>query len=91
MKDITDEARALAVRWVEGYEPMGSINMEQKHKLASDIMNYAANHAFEFVRFIEEDTEIIKEGGMTLYRYSRSGTEYGNYILEDIYTEFIAP
>lgn len=41
MMDITDEARMLAVAWCEGYKPMGSINLESKHKLASDIMNYA--------------------------------------------------
>lgn len=40
MSDITDEARELAVRWME-------LDVEEKdwighkHKLASDIMNYA--------------------------------------------------
>lgn len=39
--DIDDEARLIAIRWVEGYEKMGIIELEQKHKLASDFMNYA--------------------------------------------------
>lgn len=39
--DIDWEARCIAVRWLENYEKIGVIEMEQKHKLASDIMNYA--------------------------------------------------
>lgn len=38
---IESEAREIAVRWVENYKPDGSMmNIEAKHKLASDIMNY---------------------------------------------------
>lgn len=51
MKDITDEARDIAVMWIEGYKPAGIINLEQKHKLASDIMNYAALHAKDFLEW----------------------------------------
>lgn len=40
MEEITDEARKIAVQWVENYRPMG-MDIENKHKLASDIMNYA--------------------------------------------------
>lgn len=41
MPDITDEAREIAVRWAEGngYDWIGD-----KHKLASDIMNYARRY-----------------------------------------------
>ena len=38
--DIDDEARLIAVAWVEGFEKIGTMEIEQKHKLASDIMNY---------------------------------------------------
>ena len=38
--DIDDEARLIAVAWVEGFEKIGMMEIEQKHKLASDIMNY---------------------------------------------------
>ena len=38
MEDITDEAREIAVRWAEGN---GYNSIGDKHKLASDIMNYA--------------------------------------------------
>lgn len=39
MSEITDEAREIAVRWGEEYFP--GIALSEKHKLASDIMNYA--------------------------------------------------
>jgi hypothetical protein len=41
MSDITDEARKLAVAWME-CEDKNWIG--QKHKLASDIMNYAIKY-----------------------------------------------
>jgi len=41
LSQISDQAREIAVAWIEGYQPMG-FDIEQKHKLASDIMNYAA-------------------------------------------------
>jgi hypothetical protein len=44
MSDIDDEAREIAVRWVENYQPMG-FDLPNKHKLASDIMNYARRHS----------------------------------------------
>jgi hypothetical protein len=42
MSQITDEARKIAVLWAEGngYDWIGD-----KHKLASDIMNYARRYA----------------------------------------------
>lgn len=43
MTEITDEAREIAVRWVENYKPMG-FDLPGKHKLASDIMNYAIRY-----------------------------------------------
>lgn len=43
MSEITDEARKIAVAWCDNWTPMGRINLESKHKLASDIMNYARN------------------------------------------------
>jgi len=75
MSDITDEARELAVKWVEGYKPEGVINLEQKHKLASDIMNYAEFHAKEFMKFADRkasreglDSWVVKSGhNYTLY------------------------
>lgn len=42
--DITPEARLIAVRWVENYQPCG-FDIEGKQKLASDIMNYARRHS----------------------------------------------
>jgi hypothetical protein len=40
MDKIHDEARKLAVAWVEDYEPSG-FDLPNKHKLASDIQNFA--------------------------------------------------
>lgn len=40
--EITDEARLIAVRWGDEYFP--GIALPEKHKLASDIMNYARRH-----------------------------------------------
>lgn len=37
--EIDDDARRIAVAWVEQYGTMG-FDLENKHKLASDIMNY---------------------------------------------------
>src|SRR3954467_584619 len=42
LSDITDEAREIAVLWGDEYFP--GIAMQEKHKLASDIMNYAIAH-----------------------------------------------
>lgn len=40
LNEITDEAREIAVAWCENYVRMG-FDIQQKHKLASDIINYA--------------------------------------------------
>ena len=40
MDEITDEAREIAILWVDNYQPMG-IDLPGRHKLASDIMNHA--------------------------------------------------
>jgi hypothetical protein len=40
MDKIHDEARKIAVAWVEDYEPSG-FDLPNKHKLASDIQNFA--------------------------------------------------
>lgn len=39
LTEIDEEARLLAVSWCELFLP--GISIEQKHKLASDFMNYA--------------------------------------------------
>lgn len=44
LSEITDEAREIAVQWIEGYEPNG-FDITNKHKLASDIMNYAKKYS----------------------------------------------
>lgn len=41
MSEITDEARKIAVAWCDGFESDLGIQIEQRHKLASDIMHYA--------------------------------------------------
>jgi hypothetical protein len=58
MSNITDEARKIAVAWVEGYKPAGMINLDQKHKLASDIMNYADHFMMEAMM---KKNEVLKQ------------------------------
>lgn len=57
MSDITDEAREISVKWME-CEDKDWIG--QKHKLASDIQNYAKKHAKDFLPLDKEVNEFIK-------------------------------
>lgn len=41
MDEITDQARLISIRWMEGWEEWMKTDIRHKHKLASDIMNYA--------------------------------------------------
>ena len=41
--EISEDAKDIAVRWIENYKQMG-FDLPGKHKLASDIMNYAINN-----------------------------------------------
>jgi hypothetical protein len=60
--EIEPEARDIAVLWVENYTPHGSSLPEigQKHKLASDIMNYAKWHSRAALKRIEELEKLLK-------------------------------
>ena len=59
MSDITDEAREISVRWME-CEDKDWIG--QKHKLASDIMNYAKRYRrsdlMKFFQYLKENNTI---------------------------------
>ena len=41
--------------------------------------------AISFAEWLAENTQIIREEKITLYRYCDKMNEWGNYILEDIY------
>lgn len=59
MSEITDEARIIAVAWME----CGDRDwIGQKHKLASDIMNYARrqNEALEQT-IVDQDKQIVEQ------------------------------
>jgi hypothetical protein len=60
MNEITDEARKLAVAWMECEDKRWIGN---KHKLASDIMNYARRHQSE-----QDFIAHFKEQGFELYK-----------------------
>jgi hypothetical protein len=60
MSEITDEARKIAVAWME-CEDKNWIG--QKHKLASDIMNYAKKFATQFGQFEQKEEENIMVKG----------------------------
>jgi hypothetical protein len=55
MSKITDEARRLAVLWMECEDKSW---IGQKHKLASDIMNYALKYASQRVEREVSDSDI---------------------------------
>jgi uncharacterized protein Yka (UPF0111/DUF47 family) len=78
MFDITDEARKIAVAWMacEDKDWIG-----QKHKLASDIMNYAESYAHEREAKWRELYEAYKELEETLYGMKR-GDELRHRITE---------
>jgi hypothetical protein len=44
LSDIDPEARKIAVLWVEEYVKDEGFALSTKHKLASDIMNYAKSY-----------------------------------------------
>jgi hypothetical protein len=46
-------------------------------------------HTIEFADWLSEMTTIIREEKITLYRYCDQNNEWGNYILKDIYLEFL--
>lgn len=47
--EIDDQAKQIAIAWVENYKPSGGFEISQKHKLASDLMNYASSIAEQLV------------------------------------------
>jgi hypothetical protein len=49
---------------------------------------YAEQFAYDFAKFLEEHTEVIREEKITLYRYNSPHDGWGNYTLEDILIEF---
>lgn len=57
MSEITDEAREIAVAWME-CEDKNWIG--QKHKLASDIMNYARQENARLTAINEKQAELLK-------------------------------
>ena len=59
LSEITPEAREIAVAWIENYQPMG-FDIQQKHKLASDIMNYAAGQVAAERERNDDDTYYLK-------------------------------
>ncbi len=62
MSEITDEAREIAVVWMECKDKDW---IGQKHKLASDIMNYAKKYHSEMKPTDEEATKLAE-------RYAKS-------------------
>lgn len=67
--DIDWEARCIAVRWVENYEKIGVIEIEQKHKLASDIMNYSRHQLTAKEAELKELREVAEKMVTLLKRY----------------------
>ena len=74
LDQITDEARMIAVRWI-GVSEL-DFDIKEKHKLASDIMNYARRHpspsapvvAEQVLGLAEVDNKINVEAAMNGWR-----------------------
>lgn len=60
LNEITDEAGLIAVAWVEGYNP-SSLDIGSKHKLASDIMNYAASICEQENKELREEIKALNK------------------------------
>src|SRR5262245_19945284 len=72
MNDIHPEARKIAVSWIENYEKIGVIELEQKVKLASDIMNFAKAY---MISLCPTEEEIVKQGNLAANEFdSKAGT-----------------
>jgi len=59
LSEVDDLARSIAVAWCEEYGTM-DFDIENKHKLASDIMNYH-RHKVAALKEIIHDLEIAAE------------------------------
>ena len=65
--------------------------MEEYKSTASPAPGFksAGVEQLEFAKWLQENTEVIKEDKITLYRYCDKMNEWGNYTLEDIYKQYI--
>jgi hypothetical protein len=69
MNEIAEKARKIAVSWIEDSWTM-DMDIQQKHKLASDIQNYAINYSQQLQAENEE-----------LRRQLQADVEFGDKIL----------
>jgi phosphoenolpyruvate carboxylase len=74
MPEITDEAREIAVRWGDN---MKDDFISQKHKLASDIMNYARRYKQEEF-FTTSQVEEILQNEFTKFHKEWHGVMNGS-------------
>lgn len=83
MKDITDEARIIAVRWME----CGDKNwIGQKHKLASDIMNYARRASQQTIDDLKaENLRLSNQLADALTEVERLKSENEKLFMENVY------
>lgn len=83
MNKISDEAREIAVAWMEQWSP--GFNIDQKHKLASDIMNYSNRRckdiANAYLDWLEETAQITVKGTRDLTPEEKQ-ERFKNFILE---------
>jgi hypothetical protein len=69
-------------------DPSDNLSLVTIKDALAAMCEYADQFTLDFNKFLEEETEVIREEKITLYRYCDSNNEYGNYTLEDILTEF---
>jgi len=81
LHDITPKARSIAVAWIENYQPMG-FDIQQKHKLASDIMNYSNEQNAALIASLKELIEVAEDlqGKVSDYWINRETERYKSAI-----------
>jgi len=66
LDEIHPQAREIAVEWIENFKPMGGMEIEQKVKLASDMMNFAQAYMREKLNIgfdaVEASNFLVDEG-----------------------------
>lgn len=83
MSEIDIEARKIAVSWVEQYGTMG-FDIQNKHKLASDIINYHRTKRDEYAKEVAIDFDKWKrDEEWQLFIYGESHKEKSGWYNSD--------
>ena len=85
---IEPVAQKIAVAWVEGFEKTGGIMLNDKHKLASDIMNYGRNYAMDFMMWTMSRRFEFHSGRENNAIWTYWEDEFKQMTTEEVYAQF---